>query len=179
MPITPNAQAIAQAQVPAVANVDLASLVANATVGVSRNPDLPLGTDIYEIVGTNKPGLTTALVADVVSTTTGKTHRWFRPLTGSPKAISAGSAEALSFIVAAAGYRNLKQFGADYDNAQRQAFVALCMGSGPGPLEGRKVQITVTDTGLKTNPKQRQDGSMSESYDIHRYAFAPIEDTEE
>jgi hypothetical protein len=177
MPITPNTAAIAQAQVPAVANVDLASLVANATVGVSRNPDLPLGTDIYEIVGTQKPGMATALVADLKSVKTGITYRWYRSLTGSPKAIAAGLSESLSFIMAGAGYRNLKQFEADgFGVAQRQAFVGLCMGSGPGPLEGRKIQITVTDTGLKTNPKQRQDGSMSESYDIHRYAFAPIEE---
>lgn len=157
--------------------VDLGSLVANATMGFQRNPKPKLGTYVYTILGSNKPNIAMAFTSDLVCDEDGQTYNYYKPLDGGPKKVKACTGEVLAFICAAAGFRNLKEFeSAGFTPDKRAQFVGKCLGAGPGPLEGRKIQITTTDSGKRTTPKQRDDGSMGPSYPIHNYSFAPIDE---
>jgi hypothetical protein len=151
-------------------NVDIGSLIANATIGVQRNPDLPLGTHVCEILLTQKPQNAMAFVAELQEGD--NKYRYYKPIDGrDAKTIAARLGEVLGFICAAAGYRNMKEFEeAGYDKQKRAALCNKCLGAGPGPLQGRKIQITVTDTGKRTNPN-----ANGNTFPIHSYAFAPVE----
>jgi hypothetical protein len=151
-------------------NMDLGSLIANATIGVQRNPDLPLGTHICDIISTQRPTNAMAFVAELQ---VGKNkHRYYKPIDGKDaKTVAARMGEVLGFICAAAGYHNLKEFEeAGYDKQKRAALCNKCLGAGPGPLQGRKIQITVTDSGKTTRPN-----AQGNTYPIHNYSFAPVE----
>lgn len=151
-------------------NVDLGSLIANATIGVQRNPDLPLGTHICDIVSTQKPTNAMSFVAELQ---VGENRfRYYKPIDGTDAGmIAARMGEVLGFICAACGFRNMKEFEeAGYDKQKRAALINKCLGVGPGPLEGRKIQITVTDSGKMTRPNKK-----GNSYPIHNYSFAPVE----
>jgi hypothetical protein len=165
---------------PAVAagqGVDLGALVANATMGFQRNPKVKLGTHVYTILGTNKPQIAMGFAADLVCDDDKQTYSYYKPLDGAPKKVKACTGEVLAFICAGAGFRNMKEFEeGGFTTAKRQVFVGRCLGAGPGPLEGRKIQITATDSGKMTTPKQKDDGTMGPSFPIHNYSFAPIDE---
>ncbi len=155
--------------------LDLGSLVANAKIGVQRNPQLPPGTHIIEILSTQKPQMAVAFVADMRGPD-GGTFSYYKPLDGPPKAQAARQGEVLAFVCAAAGYRNMRDFEADgFDVKNRAILLRKCLGSGPGPLKGRKMQITVTDSGQRTKAKtDPMTGLEGPTYPIYRYAFAPV-----
>lgn len=125
-------------------NLDLGSLVANATLSTTKYPSLPEGDFIYEIVNTQKPQIATAFVADLKNETTGEMHSYYKSLEGHAKKKAAGAGETLSFICAASGYRNLEEFKGDFDAAKRAKYIGMCLGVGPGPLEGRRIRIITT-----------------------------------
>jgi hypothetical protein len=159
--------------------LDLGSLVANAKIGVQRNPQLPPGKHIVTILSTQKPGMATAFVADIRGED-GGTYSYYKPLDGqNAKAIAARRGEVLAFVCAAAGYRNMQEFEVDFDAKNRGILITKCLGTGPGPLQGRKLQITVTDSGQRTKPKtDPMTGLEGPTYPIYRYAFAPVAATE-
>jgi hypothetical protein len=154
--------------------LDLGSLIANAKIGIQRNPQLPPGKHIVTILSTMKPQMATAFVADYRGED-GGTYSYYKPLDGNPKAIAARRGEVLAFICAAAGYRNLQEFEVDFDAKKRGLLINKCLGTGPGPLQGRKMQITVTDSGQRTKAKiDPMTGLEGPTYPIYRYAFAPV-----
>ncbi len=157
--------------------LDLGALVANAKIGVARNPQLPFGTHIVEILGSQKPQMAVAFVADL-RTEDGGTYSYYKPLDGNPKAVAARTGEVLSFICAATGHRNLQEWeGAGFGANERRMLINMCLGSGPGPLQGRKMQITVSDTGKRTDQKFDDSGTALPTYPIARYTFAPVADS--
>lgn len=155
--------------------LDLGSLVANAKIGVQRNPQLPPGKHIVEILSTQKPQMAVAFVADIRGED-GGTFSYYKPLDGNAKAMAARMGEVLAFICAAAGYRNLAEFeAAGYGPKQRALLINKCLGTGPGPLKGQKLQMTVTDSGQRTKAKtDPMTGLEGPTYPIYRYAFAPV-----
>jgi hypothetical protein len=154
--------------------LDLGSLVANAKIGVQRNPQLPPGKHIVEILSTQKPQMAVAFVADIRGED-GGTYSYYKPLDGQPRAVAARRGEVLAFICAAAGYRNMQEFEVDFDAKQRAALINKCLGTGPGPLQGRKMQVTVTDSGQRTQAKKDpMTGLEGPTFPIYRYAFAPV-----
>lgn len=172
--------------------VDLGAMLAGATMGITRYPSLPLGNHELEICATLQPARTRALIAElrVISSDTaqqGVMHSFYQGLQGKNDDENAAKfGGALSFLVRATGYETLEQMKAAIAGAQPQGtppeVIQLAIQNyinsffqKPGPVVGRRIRVSVTDSGKRTKAKIGPTGQVVGGGEVlQNYAWSPV-----
>jgi hypothetical protein len=161
-PTPPAAAAYDSSGFPGQAVSNLGAAIADATLGVARLPRLLIGDYVLQIEITKKPERSIALVAEMLIESSTNPERppgmrvsWYQNLAGpSPDALAAQQGAALAFILRASGFAN-REAAADagWSAGALIAHINACVTS-PGPLTGRRVRCTVSDSGKLTKRGQ-------------------------
>lgn len=146
---------------PAAFTSNLGAAIANATIGVERLPKLGVGDYLLRIDKTTKPSRTQALIAEFtvlestsLETAVGARVSWYQNL--SPRTADQAEAQygaCLALVMRAAGYSEMSEWQAVWPPENIASFIDSCLVE-PGPLAGRSVRCSVTDSGKVTRPKQ-------------------------
>ena len=152
-------QAVPQPQsFAAPSNFGLGAQIAAATMGAEKLPYLSIGEYLLQIERTLCPQQSRALVAEfvVISSSNpevpeGAHRKWYQSLTAqSVQADKAQKGAVLAFCLRALGADSVEELAESGWSAQAIAETFDKFLVDPGPVSGRQIRVTVTDSGKRT-----------------------------
>jgi hypothetical protein len=156
----------------------LGAAIADATLGVTRYPQMTPGEYLLVLELSKKPERSIAIVAEftVEQSTSldrppGTRVSWYQDLSGgTPEKSEAQKGAALSMILRTTGFPTPEAcLGSGWTKEALAAHINACF-TGPGPLVGRRVRVVVTNSGKLT--KAKQDGTGG-GLPIMNYLWSP------